>query len=207
MSDQEVTSALETERKYDVDASAVVPPLAGFRTEGAQPATTLRAIYFDTETGALAAHATTFRRRAGGHDEGWHVKLPGDGTGRVEHHAPLSVAPPSGLLAILRDIVRAPLVEIASITTRRSTTRVFDSGDHQVAEIADDVVTTVDLRLKTERTWREWEVELTAGAPTGWAQRDALLDAIEKSLVASGATPSPYASKLARALGRESLNS
>ncbi|WP_209561164.1 CYTH domain-containing protein [Frigoribacterium sp. PvP032] len=82
----------EIERKYDVDEEAVVPDLddvsvpadpaggAGHvvevaRVERAAPAH-LRAVYHDTDDHLLLGSRITLRRRTGGHDEGWHLKLP-----------------------------------------------------------------------------------------------------------------------------------
>jgi len=82
----------EIERKYDVDDEAVVPDLDGVadhpdlaggagpvhevaRVERSAPAY-LRAVYHDTEDHLLLGSRITLRRRTGGHDEGWHLKLP-----------------------------------------------------------------------------------------------------------------------------------
>jgi hypothetical protein len=88
----------EIERKYDVDEEAVVPDLDGVsvpadlaggagaeggagpvlevvRAERAAPAH-LRAVYHDTDDHLLLRSRITLRRRTGGHDEGWHLKLP-----------------------------------------------------------------------------------------------------------------------------------
>lgn len=82
----------EIERKYDVDEEAVVPDLARVssvadpaggagsvlevaRVERSAPAH-LRAVYHDTEDHLLLGSRITLRRRTGGHDEGWHLKLP-----------------------------------------------------------------------------------------------------------------------------------
>jgi inorganic triphosphatase YgiF len=81
----------EIERKYDVDAEAVVPDLDGVadhpdlaggagpvlevaRVERSAPAH-LRAVYHDTDDRLLLGSRITLRRRTGGHDEGWHLKL------------------------------------------------------------------------------------------------------------------------------------
>jgi hypothetical protein len=88
----------EIERKYDVGDEAVVPDLVGAsgatgvaggagpeggagpvlevaRAERAAPAH-LRAVYHDTDDHLLLGSRITLRRRTGGHDEGWHLKLP-----------------------------------------------------------------------------------------------------------------------------------
>ena len=76
----------EVERKYDVGPDAVVPDLPG----AAEPVEhDLVATYYDTPDLRLQDARITLRRRTGGVDEGWHLKLPGEGDARVEVHAPL----------------------------------------------------------------------------------------------------------------------
>lgn len=87
----------EIERKYDVDEEAVVPDLDGVadppdlaggagpvlevaRVERSAPAH-LRAVYHDTDDHLLLGSRMTLRRRTGGHDEGWHLKLPPSAAG------------------------------------------------------------------------------------------------------------------------------
>src|SRR5262249_58434349 len=92
---------IETERKYDAEAGFALPDLAGLDGVAAVtgPQTyRLRAIYFDTTDLRLAAAKITLRRRTGGTDAGWHLKLPAGAHSRRELHAPLvrraSSAPP-----------------------------------------------------------------------------------------------------------------
>ncbi|BAS10441.1 uncharacterized protein Rv2226/MT2285 [Arthrobacter sp. Hiyo4] len=42
---------------------------------------TLEAVYFDTQTHTLASRDITLRRRTGGVDAGWHLKLAAEGPG------------------------------------------------------------------------------------------------------------------------------
>ena len=85
---------LETEQKYDADADFVLPKLGSLPDLGgkrlADPKRIyLSATYFDTEDLALIQHKVTLRRRVGGDDEGWHLKLPVRKDTRQELHAPL----------------------------------------------------------------------------------------------------------------------
>ncbi|UUL77502.1 CYTH domain-containing protein [Pseudarthrobacter sp. Fe7] len=131
----EASRGLEIEKKYDVGAGAVVPALeraAGVARTGQPHTDLLEAVYFDTASHALAKRRITLRRRTGGKDAGWHLKLPpraaaaaGDGPQqRTELHAPLGrpdVVPDAlltHLYAYLRGAVPAPVVRL---DTRRTT--------------------------------------------------------------------------------------
>ncbi|NEA06535.1 CYTH domain-containing protein, partial [Streptomyces sp. SID10116] len=85
----------EIERKYDVKAGTELPDLTGVTGVAGvvdKGTADLDAVYWDTPDQRLAAASITLRRRTGGHDAGWHLKLPvslADGV-RDEVHAPLS---------------------------------------------------------------------------------------------------------------------
>lgn len=224
-----MTTQTETERKYDVADDARVPDLSGLDAVGVATLATpheyeLDAEYFDTATGALAARRITLRRRRGGSDDGWHIKLPG-ADGRTELHWPLDTGAsdessessasdessesvvPGQVLGPVRGVVRDhPLALIAKLTTRRTITRLLGDDGGELVEIADDVVTASDPASGIVRIWREWEAELLDGASTDPGVRSTLLDAVEERLRAAGARPAASASKLASALGRTSLD-
>src|SRR5688572_6476607 len=98
----------EVERTYAVDAAAVLPDLSGVEgvTEVSQPVELhLEAVYFDTAELDLARRGVTLRRRTGGPDAGWHVKLPRGKDTRTELRHPLGRATrtvPKALLAPVR---------------------------------------------------------------------------------------------------------
>ena len=203
----EASRGLEIEKKYDVDAGAEVPPLdqaAGVARTGKPHTDVLEAVYFDTPKHALAARRITLRRRTGGKDAGWHLKLPAAAAGegpqqRTELHAPLGRADvvPDALLthlqAFLRGAVPAPVVRLE---TRRTTHALYGQDGVHLADLADDQVTAVRLEdgAGEARQWREWELELVHGKPD-------LFGPVEEVLTAAGARPAAHASKLARALG------
>lgn len=193
----------EVERKYDVDAEAALPDLIGagaVATSSSEAPVRLRAEYFDTADRALSRGRITLRRREGGEDEGWHVKLPGS-AGRTEIHAPLTASrtvPSAVREPVLAYAGRAALEPLALLETARGITRVSDAAGRRLAEIADDLVVAKDERSGRERRWREWEVELV---DVHGAEGEAVLDAIEERLLAAGARPAESASKLARATG------
>jgi CHAD domain-containing protein len=213
-----MTTQTEIERKYDVDEKAVLPDLSSVpgvaRIEPAGEVE-LEAEYFDTERGDLAAHRIVLRRRHGGADEGWHIKLPA-GEGRTELHWPLSESdgetPPRAVVDQIRSRVRnRDLVVIARLRTRRVLSHLIgadvdgDDVGEKLIEIADDTVSATDATSGVLRLWREWEVELMDGAPATEGERGALLDAVGEVLLAAGAEPSASRSKLATALGRTEL--
>jgi len=117
----------EIERKYEVDAASVLPSLQdlpGVTWVDAPVEQSLDAVYFDTADLTLAAHRITLRRRTGGDDAGWHLKLPSGVEGRApderpEVHEPLGTDPelvPAGLQQrvriYVRDRVLVPIVRL-----------------------------------------------------------------------------------------------
>ncbi|WP_378146893.1 CHAD domain-containing protein [Cnuibacter sp. UC19_7] len=202
----------EIERKYTVEEGAVLPDLGGVtgvaRVQAEEPFG-LEAVYFDTEALDLARARVALRRRAGGADEGWHLKLPAD-EGRTEMQWPLTVGEsvPDEVLEPVRALVRdRALTPLARIATTRTITELLDEDGGVVVEVADDQVTASDVRGGEVRAWREWEAELGPAAPGTRAERETLLDEVEAVLHEAGATVSPSVSKLAQALGRTGLGS
>jgi CHAD domain-containing protein len=199
------TEQLEVERKFDVDPTFAVPELTdlgeGTAVEGPVEHS-LEAVYFDTPDFRLIGSRITLRRRTGGTDEGWHLKLPADDGARWEQHSPLGRAakrPPRAVIAPVLGVLRgAPAAPVATLRTRRLVTVLRDAEGRVLAEVADDTVTATtpspDPGTPAEvRIWREVEVELGAGD-------EALLAAVAERLVAAGARPSESASKVGRAL-------
>src|SRR5277367_758147 len=73
---------LEIEQKFDADSDFERPDFAAVTTGVAAAAPVLHrlsATYFDTADGRLQAAKITLRRRTGGTDAGWHLKLPAGG--------------------------------------------------------------------------------------------------------------------------------
>jgi CHAD domain-containing protein len=191
----------EIEIKLDADADFVLPDLAalpGVSSVADSEVQELDAVYLDSEDLRLARHGTTFRRRTGGPDAGWHLKLPAAKQGRIEVRRGLGRserAVPPQLLGLVRVQLRGePVAPVARITTRRTVRRLLGVDGVVLAEVADDQVTAEALggELTTSK-WREIEVELVEGD-------DALLRAASAVLVDAGARPAGSASKLQRAL-------
>lgn len=194
--------ALEVERKYSVDNGTPVPSLAGLpgvQRVGAPVTHSLDAVYFDTGDFGLARHRITLRRRTGGPDAGWHLKLPAPSGARHEIHEPLrldTATVPGRLAGIVVVYTRgAELVPIARLSTRRTTTELFDAAGDVLAEFSDDhVESQVPPGIGPGQRWREWELELGTGS-------EDLLDAADELLAGLGIHPAALPSKLVRALG------
>ncbi|MGK2901910.1 MAG: CHAD domain-containing protein [Mycobacterium sp.] len=190
---------IEVERKFDVVETTVSPSFEGLamvsRVQHA-PTQTLEAVYYDTPNYDLAARRITMRRRTGGGDAGWHVKLPAGPDARTEVRAPLADAVPEEIRDVVAAIVRdRPLGAVARITTERTVSLLFGADDTPVAEFCDDQVTAAALRPDSEpQAWREWELELVEGGPAD------ILDRLSNRLLDAGAVPAGHGSKLARVL-------
>ena len=98
---------LEIEQKFDADSDFERPDFAAVTPGVAAAAPVLHrlsATYFDTADGRLQAAKITLRRRTGGTDAGWHLKLPAAGgsadpagvSARREVHEPLECAGTDG---------------------------------------------------------------------------------------------------------------
>jgi CHAD domain-containing protein len=196
---------LEVESKYDVDEGFVVPDLTdlpGVTSIDDPVEHHLEAVYFDTADLRLLRARVTLRRRTGGPDAGWHLKLPA-GAARRELHAPLGRAtkkPPPVLLAPVAGVVRGAVPgPVATLRTRRVVTSLRGPDGVVLAEIADDTVTASVPPAGPGspvqvQAWREVEVELGAGD-------DELASAVGERLLAAGARASASASKVGRVLG------
>lgn len=191
----------EVERTFDVDEATIFPDLSGLvegSTVGQPVELHLAAVYLDTRELDLARWGVTLRRRTGGDDEGWHLKIPRGGDTRSEVRRPLGEAGttvPVDLLAPVRALVRdRPLAPIAQVSTRRLEYRLLAADGTVLAHLCDDHVTAERQHGDVLRQeWREWEVELVDADPT-------FLDVVEQHLLGAGVTRSAVGSKLQHAL-------
>ncbi|GAB3081636.1 CYTH and CHAD domain-containing protein [Corynebacterium aquatimens] len=198
---------LEVEAKFAVDEATPVPDftrLTAVDKRDADVTHNLSAVYYDTPDLRLTRAKITLRRRTGGKDDGWHIKLPNDGNGRRELHAPLEDpgTPPAELINYVRAIVRGEnLIPIAQVDNHRVEQVLIDEGGQAVAEFCDDHVTAWSLLPGGQQTsWREWEVELTE-AIADTADGAALLHEATTLVINAGGRKSNSPSKLAAALG------
>jgi CHAD domain-containing protein len=195
---------LEIERKFEVFESTVKPSFEGLSSIGRaerSPSQQLDAVYFDTPAHDLAARHVTLRRRTGGSDAGWHLKLPAGPDARTEVRVPLGDestldAVPEDLLDVVLAIVRdRPVGPVARISTSRTVDVLYGPDGGALAEFCDDdVVARAEDDEESEQRWREWELELTGGA-----DRE-LMDRLANRLLDAGAVPAGHGSKLARVL-------
>jgi len=207
------TEHLEVETKFDVEPAFALPPLtevAGISSATGATTEHLDAVYFDTEDLRLIRNGVTLRRREGGHDAGWHLKLPAGGPGRTEIGRPLATSDASSVPDELANIVAAttrgrPLGPVARIQTTRRAVRVRGRDGREIAEIADDTVHAQTLGRSTSVSqWREIEIEALDGRPDGHGHagdRRGVLAAAGTALLEAGARPAAGPAKLARALG------
>src|SRR5262249_60954846 len=97
----------------------------------------LVATYFDTADLRLAKASITLRRRTGGSDAGWHLKLPVTAGTRRELQVPLgadATAVPAQLASQVSTWVRdEPLQVVAVLETRRTVRRLAGRGGGALA--------------------------------------------------------------------------
>src|SRR3954449_995587 len=214
-----VTVQGEVEKKYVADDGFELPPLmelmAGAKSrrdgrvapvvEGEPVWQRLEATYFDTADLRLASAGLTLRRRTGGDDAGWHLKIPAGSDTRSEVRLPLGPGPrtvPTPLQQMVwARSLGAELRPVAEIVTERTVRRLLDVTGHIVAEVADDLVTARRLlptgglgdAATAATSWREIEVELGDGDVD-------VLTAVDAHLRERGLREAPYGSKLAQVL-------
>ncbi|MGY0024013.1 CHAD domain-containing protein [Streptomyces sp. cg35] len=191
----------EIERKYDAPAEHFrlpdlhkVPGVSAVVDKGVME---LDAVYYDTTDQRLAAHQITLRRRTGGDDAGWHLKLPvaiSEGV-RDEVRAPLSDEVPRALAGLVRSHVRGDeLIPVVRLLSSRDVSHLTGADGALLAEVSVDAVRAERVGGAEAAAWTEIEVELADdGDP-------AFLAKVEKKLVKAGVARSAATSKLARAL-------
>lgn len=215
---------LEIETKLEIADDAVLPSFRGRRAlvtaglvDAAEPVVfDLDAVYFDTSELDLLRSKLTLRRRTGGEDAGWHLKMPAAAGARTEVGLPLETAHVDPLTAdvpeLLADLVKGAargraLHPVARIRNRRTVRRLLDADGTALVEVADDQVTATRIGSPAgdpsatpgefaTRRWRELEVEVLAGDRPHLA-------AVVDVLHGAGATPASSASKLGRALSAD----
>ncbi|MFI5616643.1 CHAD domain-containing protein [Streptomyces sp. NPDC051567] len=225
-----VDTQREVERKFEFTSAGAerrgVPgltgtgPVAAVRDQGVAE---LDVVYYDTPGLRLAADGVTLRRRTGGTDAGWHLKLPVSPGVRDEIRAAPGRALPRSLARLVRSRTRdAPLEPQLRVVTTRRTSHLLDADGALLAQVCADAVRAErrapggqDERAGHGRSaarsgggdgggdggrevvtaaWTEVEVELADGTDP------ALLDAVARTFREAGLRYSGAPSKFARAL-------
>ncbi|MBT0773771.1 CYTH and CHAD domain-containing protein [Kineosporia sp. J2-2] len=201
----------EIEIKLDADPEFTLPDLSGLPGVGSVGRAVehqLEATYLDSDDFRLIRGGTTLRRRTGGDDEGWHLKLKqpikGDAYSRLEIRKPLGRnvrnVPPALLGLVRVQLLGAQVAPVALISTTRTVRELHAADGTVLAEVADDLVSAHSLGEKTSVvSWREIEVELVDGDLD-------LLTVARERLLAAGARPSDVQSKIGRALAERMGN-
>jgi CHAD domain-containing protein len=196
-----VTDTREIELKYEAGPDAVLPPLEDLprvASEDGAAEQKLEAEYYDTEDLRLLRAGVTLRRRRGGTDSGWHLKLPAGPQTRRELRLPLGRSGrtvPAELARLVKVYSRGhALAPVARIATVRHVRTLVDEAGTSLAEVVADEVSAQTLgETTTISSWREVEVELTGGDRQ-------LLRAADKRLRRGGLQPAGRMAKLERAL-------
>jgi CHAD domain-containing protein len=201
------TTHREVERKLRVHGMFDLPDLVAAGVVDAvehHETFTLSAVYHDTAELTLFRWGITLRRREGGSDAGWHMKLPvagADGSSRDELRLPLDAGPvgsvPGAFVEVIAPLLREqPLLPAVTLSTERTPLVALGADGRALVEIVDDTVTVL-RDGRTVSVFREIEVE--ALDPDDEASL-AAIDRVVAALVALGAEPSTV-SKAANALG------
>ena len=196
-----VTDTREIELKYEAGPETVLPPLQDLprvASEAGPDVQKLEAEYYDTQDLRLLRAGVTLRRRRGGKDAGWHLKLPVGPHTRREIQTALrgsSRTVPAELASLVRVYTRGEqLAPVARIATVRRTRTLIDETGTSLAEVVADEVSAQTLGESTTlSSWSEVEVELTGGDRQ-------LLRAADKRLRRGGLRPASRTTKLERAL-------
>lgn len=197
------TSHIETERKFTLPEGRPAPDAMewpGVDAVGEAQHHHLQATYFDTTDVRLGRRGITLRRRTGGTDEGWHLKLPRDEDSRVEQWLPLGAVAegevvPRGFAGQLADVLAGEQLQpVCEVETRRVERDVSGRGV-VLASVCEDYVWTRNLiDSSLDQAWREMEVELSHGGMD-------FLERVTAHLRECGVTQASISSKLRAAMG------
>lgn len=189
------------ELTYDAGATTPLPVLLdipGVERVADPVESGLDAVYFDTESLALATRHITLRRHTGDLDHGWQLRIPDGNDHWQELNVPLGQpdAVPREILANVLAYTRGKdLVPVARLGTRRNSYRLYGAAGEHLADFADDRIHAEAMLLPgTGVEWREWKVLLVHGS-------NDLLVAAKDTLSTSDVRRSRNGSELARTLG------
>ena len=190
----------EQENKLEVDPDWAMPRVVDLLPDGGRLDQEVRKLdntYFDTTGAGLRLFGITLRRRVGGSETGWQLKVP-SGTSRTELQSDsFAKTPPPAVAEGVEGLLAGESLDpVATILTTRTAYRLLNPDGELVLEIADDQVQSGPPDSESMlHSWRELEVEL---GPAG-KKKD--LKRATKLLQDAGASPSTARNKLDRALG------
>ncbi len=191
--------------KFEVEPDWVLPQITPLVPAGGRIDQEVRRLdntYFDTPSAGLRLFGITLRRRMGGSETGWQLKVP-HGTARAELQVSsgAKTLPPTLTRSVAGLRAGEKLDKIATLTTARTAYRVLNADNELILEIADDQVESIPSHGEsTQQSCREVEVELGPAGKKGDLKRAG------KLLCDAGATPSTVRTKLDRVLGPASSN-
>jgi hypothetical protein len=134
----------EHEDKFEVDSDWVMPQLTDLLGDGGRLDQEVRKLdntYFDTPGAALRLFGITLRRRVGGSETGWQLKVP-SGTARTElQSGSRAKTLPRALAKAVEGLLAGESLDpVARIVTTRTAYRLLNADGEPVLEIADDQV-------------------------------------------------------------------
>ena len=151
------TVVCEIERKYDpagagpaaLDAVEAMIGVAGVAAVAPRDEQILDAVYYDTKDLRLLRAGVTLRRRTGGRDAGWHLKLPAVGVGGGDEiRLPLArpaARVPKELAGLVRARTRgAALAPVVRMRTSRGVIRLLDESSRTLQRALAAVPATED---------------------------------------------------------------
>lgn len=160
-----MTTALETEFKFEAPTGAPLPDLRDLAQTRRLPQQLLRTTYFDTPDGRLGERNLSLRHRTvDGEGPGtWTLKLPHPTDGSAVERTEMSwSAPPESVpteaLEVVQGVIRRePIRLVVSLETLRQRLTLLDRKGRVVVEIDDDAVLVVG---GPRDGWRFRQVEL-----------------------------------------------
>jgi len=161
----------------------------------------MQAHYYDTPRLSLLRWGVTLRRRTGGGDDGWHIKLPQWSSASTSTRDELRIerddaSVPFELTAIIAPLLRRQDLELmAEVRTEREPFTIKDSDGAALVEVVDDHVEV--HREGSVISFREIEVELLDGSADALAAAQQICARVQSA----GGEPSSV-SKAAQALGK-----
>lgn len=196
----------EIEHKFRVHSLFTLPDIPALDSVGGVDdlgTEDVDSTYVDTADLRLVREGFTLRRRSGGDDEGWHLKLPVAGADSSVHdelRVPLTATgePPRALVRLVHPIVRgAALTEVARLRGRRHRLMIRDTSEVGVAILVDDTIEVLDRSGTITARFRELELDPIAVAAT----TETVVADIANALNEAGGLGGDFVAKVVRALG------